>query len=208
MQRKSGGHGRFVPGISSPGVRTAILVGVQTVISPAWADRTAVTIPDPPPRSAPPSVPPSGFGPSWDLDGVYLWLGPIGAAAHVDQNWDSTIGGQLAITRVRERERLGLIGVAAGASAWTEQQAGRVWLDLVAGNRFAGRMAGLSIGPVLELNALAHPRIGGALGCWAFVGVTPYARVGWVHELGMLGEIGVYIAFPVYRAKRSGSSNH
>ena len=170
------------------------------MISPAWADHRVVINPDPPSRSSAPSVPPSSFGPSSNLDGMYLWLGPLAAASHVAANWDSTVGGQLAITRVREHEPLGLIGIAAGGSVWTERRAGRVWVDLVAGTPVAGRMAGVSIGPILELDALAHPRIGGSVGFWAYAGLTPYARAGVVHELGVFAEIGVYVPLPVVRA--------
>ncbi|MGE3458603.1 MAG: hypothetical protein AB7O24_26020 [Kofleriaceae bacterium] len=135
-------------------------------------------------------------------------MGPLAAASYIADNWDSTVGGQLAMTRVREQQPLGVIGVAAGASVWTERRAGRVWLDLVAGTRLVGRMAGLTAGPILELDVLAHPRIGGSIGGWVHVGLTPYARIGWVHELGMFAEIGVHLPLPVYRAKRSVSSAH
>jgi hypothetical protein len=60
-------------------------------------------------------------------------------------------------------------------------------------------MVGVSAGPILELNELQHPRYGGSVGLWAFVGVTPFLRVGAVEELGGFAEIGVHIALPVFR---------
>ena len=54
---------------------------------------------------------------------------------------------------------------------------GRLWLDGVIGTN-VGRMIGISAGPILELNELAHPRFGGSVGAWGFVGVAPYVRVG------------------------------
>ena len=48
-------------------------------------------------------------------------------------------------------------------------------------------------------NGLAHPRLGGSVGLWAFIGVTPFVRVGAVEDLGTFAEIGVHIALPVYR---------
>jgi hypothetical protein len=60
-------------------------------------------------------------------------------------------------------------------------------------------MIGLSLGPVLELSDERHPRFGGSVGVWAFLGVTPYARVGFVDELGGFAELGLQIALPAIR---------
>lgn len=190
--------GPIVRGLHTPGLPTRILACLLGVTSAAAADPTA-TIPDPPPRTAPAVVPPARFRPSWDLDGTYLWLGPTGTAGHVDATWDSTFGGQAAVLRVREREALGVVGGAIGASLWTERPGGRVWLDAIAGTRLAGRMVGASLGPLVELGDLTHPRLGGALGVWGFFGVTPFARIGIVDELGGFAEIGLHIALPVLR---------
>jgi hypothetical protein len=136
--------------------------------------------------------------PSWDLDGLYLWLGPTGAASRIDAQWDSTIGASLSIVRVREAEPLGAIGTSLGASRWTERGGGRVWLDAIVGTRL-GRMVGVTAGPILELSELARPRVGASVGAWAFVGVTPFVRLGTVQDLGGFVEIGVHIALPVIR---------
>jgi hypothetical protein len=168
------------------------------ITSHAFADASS-TIPDPPVRRTAPSVGPATFTPSWDLDGFYLWLGPSGAASHVDAVWDSTIGADAAVVRIRERDRLALLGGSLGASRWTERGGGRIWLDALVGSRVAGRMAGVSAGPILELSELAHPRFGGSIGVWAFVGITPFARIGTVQELGTFGEVGIHIALPVIR---------
>jgi len=165
----------------------------------ANAEPQTATAPDAPPRSAPPAVGRSALRPAWDLDGTYVWLGPTGAASRIDATWDSTFGGQLAIVRVRERSPLGVIGGAAGASLWTEREGGRLWLDAVVGTRVGGRMLGATVGPVLELSQLSHPRLGASLGVWAFLGVTPFARVGYVDELGGFAEVGIHLALPVLR---------
>jgi hypothetical protein len=34
---------------------------------------------------------------------------------------------------------------------------------------------------------------------WVFAGITPFARVGAVSDLGMFAELGVHIALPVLR---------
>src|SRR5690606_12389611 len=104
--------------------------------------------------------------------------------------WDSTFGATAAVIRVRERASLAAIGGALGASRWTTRGGGRMWLDgLVGTRRGLGRMLGISAGPIVELSELAHPRPGASVGLWAFFGVTPFARLGTIHELGMFGEV-------------------
>jgi hypothetical protein len=154
--------------------------------------------PDPPSRRV--QEGPIVHPPSWDLDGLYLWIGPLGAATRVDSVWDSTIGGDLSIVRVREHEPLGAIGATLGGSRWTERGGGRIWLDAVVGTRL-GRMVGLTAGPILELDELSHPRFGASAGLWAFLGVTPYLRAGSVQNLGGFVEIGLHIALPVIRSR-------
>ncbi len=156
--------------------------------------------PDPPARRAPVAIPAAKAAPSWDLDGLYLWLGPNTAASHIDSDWDSTIGADATVIRVREGNVLGAIGATLGASRWTVRGGGRIWLDGLIGTRM-GRMVGMSAGPILELSELAHPRLGGSLGFWAFVGVTPFVRAGMVSDLGGFVEIGLHIALPVLRSR-------
>ena len=157
--------------------------------------------PDAPTRSTPAVVPPPTLPPSWDLDGIYVWLGPTGAASRVASQWDSTVGGDLAIVRVREQESLAAVGATLGASRWTARGGGRIWLDALVGSRLGGRMIGASAGAIVELSDLAHPRLGGSIGVWGFVGVTPFARFGAVAELGAFAEIGLHIALPVIRRR-------
>ena len=207
MRAKGQWVGSFVRGMRSPGVLTCMLacfLGVTiSGAGPAAADPSRLpptaTKPDPPPRPGTPRVGPGTFRPSWDLDGIYLWLGPTVAAIRIEAAWDSTIGGHAAVLRVREREPLGVIGGAFGATMWTERDGGRLWLDAMIGTRLAGRMVGASVGPILELGDLAHPRIGGSVGVWTFIGVTPFARIGVVSELGAFGELGIHMALPVLR---------
>lgn len=164
------------------------------------ATEPTTTTPDPPSRKTIPRVGPSGFAPSWDLDGLYLWLGPSGAGSHVDGEWDSTFGADLALVRIRERETLAAIGGTLGASRWTVRGGGRIWADVLVGTRL-GKMIGLSAGPIVELSDFAHPRYGGSIGVWAFLGVTPFARLGTVQDLGMFGEVGLHIALPVFKRR-------
>jgi hypothetical protein len=157
------------------------------------------TVPDAPARAQPVVVAPSTLRPSWDLDGVYLWLGPTGAASYLDAQWDSTFGGDAALVVVREREPVSLLGASLGASRWTVRGGGRVWIDGLVGTRSLGRMMGASIGAILELSELKHPKLGASIGVWTFAGVTPFARIGAVSDLGMFAELGLHIALPVMR---------
>lgn len=156
--------------------------------------------PDPPPRQTPPGAPAAAAAPSWDLDGLYFWLGPTGAASRIDAQWDSTFGADASVIYVREQAAIGAIGATLGASRWTVRGGGRIWLDGLMGTRM-GRMVGASAGPILELSELSHPRVGGSVGLWAFVGVTPFVRAGIVSGLGNFVEIGVHIALPVIRRR-------
>lgn len=170
-----------------------IAASVATWVAPGLA---IAEPPRPPPAI---TVPPAQFAPSWDLDGTYLWLGPLGAASHIDARWDSTFGAEAALVIVRERAPLSLGGIDLGASRWSARGGGRVWVDGVAGTHLLGHMMGLSLGPIVELSDLAHPRPGASIGVWGFTGIAPFARIGAVAQLGMFMEFGVHIALPVLR---------
>jgi len=179
---------------------SACFLGV--ISSAAYADPGFVPTkvdPDPPSRAAPP--PKAEPEPSWDLDGLYVWLGPTGAASHTQDEWDSTFGAHAAVIRVRENELVGAVGATIGASRWTVRGGARLWLDGLIGTRI-GRMVGITAGPILELPELKHPEVGASVGVWAFLGVVPFVRVGTVRELGGFVEIGIHIALPVFRARR------
>jgi hypothetical protein len=164
--------------------------------STSFGDAPTMQI-DPPAPSAP-AAPPK-LRASWDLDGTYLWIGPTGAASWIDSQWDSTFGGDASIVRVREHAPLAAIGGSFGASKWTVRGGGRLWLDAVAGTALFGHIVGASAGPIVEISDMEHPRFGGSVGLWGFVGVTPFARVGYVDSLGTFAEIGVHVALPVIR---------
>jgi hypothetical protein len=159
------------------------------------------TVPDVPPRKTSPHLAPtSGLRSTADLDGTYLWLGPVGAAGYVDREWDSAFGGDVTVIRIREHRRLGAIGGSAGGEKWTKRDGGRAWVEGVVGTRVGGRaMLGVSAGAIAELANTSHPRPGAMVGVWGYFGVTPYVRAGMVESLGGFVEIGVHIALPVVR---------
>ncbi|MDB4955061.1 MAG: hypothetical protein JWO36_2630 [Myxococcales bacterium] len=179
-----------------------LLGGILSAPQEAFADPAVfaptATTPDAPARTGTPTLPEAVLPPMWNLDGLYLWLGPTGAASRIQSQWDSTFGADLTVVRVREREPLGAIGASFSATRWTVRGGGRLSLDALAGTRL-GRMVGVSLGPIVELSDLAHPRLGASVGVWGFVGLTPFARVGVVEQLGAFAEVGVHIALPIIR---------
>jgi len=184
---------------ATPGSIPRILACLLVAMGTAVADPVVVGPPDAPATSQPVIVPRATFRPSADLDGTYLWLGPIGAASFIADKWDSTFGGEAAVVVVREHAPLGLVGANLGASRWTVRGGGRVWVDALVGTHLLGRMMGASVGPILELSEIAHPRLGASVGVWGFAGITPFVRVGSVSQLGMFAELGIHIALPVLR---------
>lgn len=135
-----------------------------------------------------------------DLDGLHLFVGPIGAATHVGDGWDSAWGGSLAIMRIRERAWLGTAGAWLGAAHYGATDGGRVWIDGVAGTRrLVGKMVGVGAGPVVELGSLRHPRFGAQASIWCYAGVVPYARLGVLDASGPFVELGVSLSIPALR---------
>jgi hypothetical protein len=159
------------------------------------------TTPDVPARTTPPAVSDHPLPPSWDLDGTYLWLGPVGAAGRLDGRWDSAFGGDATVVRVREHARLGVIGGSFGATRWTSRDGGQLWLDALLGTPLAGGMIGVSAGPIVELDTTHHTQVGGSIGVWGFAWITPFAKVGAVGDLGTFVELGIHVALPVLRAR-------
>jgi len=135
-----------------------------------------------------------------DLDGLHIWIGPVGAATHVEGEWDSAWGGTVAAIRIRERAPLGAIGAWLGGAHYALRDGGRVWLDGVVGTRrLGGRMLGAGAGPVVELGDLRHPRVGAQASIWCFAGVVPYARLGVLEATGSFVEVGISLSVPAVR---------
>ena len=201
MARAGGAPAHLRWGMPSPLVGAMVAAALCGGAHAARADVLAFvptqTAPDPPPRT--PSAPPPVLTPTWDLDGIYLWLGCDGAAGRENGAWDSTFGGDATVLRVREREPLAVVGASLGASKWTTHDGGRVWLEGLVGTEVFGHPVGASLGPIVEIDQVAGTKIGGSVGVWSFVGVAPYARVGVIEAYGAFAEIGVHIELPVYR---------
>jgi len=135
-----------------------------------------------------------------DLDGLHIWLGPVGAATRVEGSWDSAWGGTIAAIRIREAAPIGALGVWLGGAHYALRDGGRLWLDGVVGTRrLGGRMLGTAAGPVVELGDLRHPRLGAQASIWCFAGVVPYARLGVLEASGPFVEVGLSLGLPALR---------
>jgi hypothetical protein len=194
-------------GLLALAIVSALTMKEATVAHADAVDGPAPTSAGAPPdrQASPGSLPPSPrrtgeLASAADLDGWYLWLGPGGGAAWIDDRWYSTFGAAATVVRVRERAWLGALGVSVGAARWTERDGGRVWLDALVGTRrVGGVMVGASLGPLLELGDLRHPKMGGAGAIWLFAGVVPYVRLGVVDAAGEFFEAGVQLSLPALR---------
>lgn len=148
----------------------------------------------------PPPQPEPALAYTGDLDGHYLYLGPVGAAVRIESTWDGAFGAQLAWLRIRERRALSAIGVAVSGSRYSARDGGRAWIEATVGSRrLGGVLIGASVGPAVELGSLEHPRAGVTGAAWVFAGVVPYVRGGTFQEAGAFVEVGVAIALPVWR---------
>ncbi|MEZ4358900.1 MAG: hypothetical protein R3B48_01885 [Kofleriaceae bacterium] len=129
-----------------------------------------------------------------------FWISPWGARTLAPDGADSCVGLELALTRVREREALGVLGASAGAARYASSDGGRVWASALIGTRRGlGWAAGLTAGPWLELSPTARPRWGGQLGVWITLGITPFLRAATIDDRGVFAEVGLSVPLPVAR---------
>ena len=128
-----------------------------------------------------------------------MWLGITGAATRDEAGWDSVFGLEAAVLRVRERSRLAVLGVGLGGARLAETERWRLALDALVGTRIGRAVVGLAVGPTLDLDRRAHPELGATVMAWAFVGVTPYARVGVLGDGTRFVDLGVQLSLPIAR---------
>lgn len=174
--------------------RTAALVGWSVAIVLGLGSTARAGDGEPPPQ------PPRSLPDSSDHDGDKLLIGPVAGAVLIEGTWDSAVGGELSLVRIREHRSLAAMGFGFGYARYAGRDGGRLWLEAVAGTRrLGGFLVGASVGPAVELGAVQHPRLGGTASVWAFVGVIPYVRAGVLDEAGSYVEIGLALELPVWR---------
>ncbi len=134
---------------------------------------------------------------------MHLWLGAWGARIESAEGADSCVGLELAVTRIRERELLGALGLAVNAGRYASSDDGRISALALAGTRRGtGWMIGASAGPLVELSPTARPKLGASAGLWIFAGVVPFLRLSTMEGRGAFFEAGVSLALPVVRWRR------
>jgi hypothetical protein len=170
----------------------AIVVGAIAAASSARAD----------PAGGDPTPAPAARLPlQADLDGLYLHVGPQAGAVWRTGAWDSVVGGEVSLLRLREDEPLALVGGRAIGGRWATAHGGRVGLEGVVGIRPLGVLVGVAAGPLIDLGDLHHPRAGASAAIWCYAGVVPYLRVGVIEASGGFVEAGVELPLPVWRAR-------
>ena len=133
-----------------------------------------------------------------DLDGWYLTIGPIAAAAHVHGRWISAIGGEASLVRLGERRVPAVLGVCGGGVSYSSLPGGRFWLEAEIGLEDPLPFAlGLAVGATAEVNRVDPPRFGVEATLWALGGFVPYVRVGTLEIVGSFVEMGVMLKVPV-----------
>lgn len=168
--------------VRSPHVYGALFAAALAAIAPGRAEGRK------PPRSPA------------DLDGIYLTLGPIGAATRVEGDWFSSAGAELSVVYVREKCYPAAVGVAGGGISFAGREGGRLWAEAeVAFNRPLPFGVGLGAGLVAEVDANRPARLGPQATLWVFAGIIPYFRMGTVEETGSFVELGVMIKIPARR---------
>jgi len=134
-----------------------------------------------------------------NLDGLYVTLGPVATANRIEGTWDSAFGLETGAYRVREHHAVAALGLSLGTLWFSERAGGRGWLQVEVATKLSGLAVGLSAGPNVELSEHEHPRFGGQIMLWTFVGVMPFARVGMTDEAGVYVDFGLRLALPVLR---------
>lgn len=137
-----------------------------------------------------------------DLDGSYITLGPVAGALQVQDTWNSAVGAELSLVRLREGRWPALLGVAVGAVSYGDLPGGRAWAELELGvDRLRlGPLPlklGLAAGLAIEVDRTRPPRFGAQATLFVFAGALPYVRVGTLEQTGAFVEAGLMIKIPV-----------
>jgi hypothetical protein len=124
----------------------------------------------------------------------------IGSAVRTEGAWDTAFGGELAVGAMCDECPLAAWAAGVGLLAFAERSGGRIFAEAAAGTRWPiGLLVGASAGPVLELDEVRPPRVGGQASIWLFAGVVPYVRAGAFSEGGVFVDVGLRIPLPAGR---------
>jgi hypothetical protein len=159
--------------------RSSIAASVVLFVATGWADADELRSPG-------------------NLDGWYLTLGPVAAAAHVEGDWISAVGGEISIVHLAEHKIPAVIGISGGGVSYGSLPGGRLYLEAEVGLEQPLPFAvGLALGATAQVDRTDPPRLGAQATLWAIGGVVPYVRVGAVEVNGAYVEAGVMLKVPV-----------
>lgn len=134
---------------------------------------------------------------------THLALGPQVSAIQYDSAWDSEVGGEVHLARLRKSRILSVVGGGLGIASFGEGEQVQLSLDLYAGTQALTPLPiGVSVGPLLEVFPHGRPQVGGRASLWAYYGVMPYAALSWLSgpnaPTSPSVEIGLKIPFSVW----------
>ena len=133
---------------------------------------------------------------------THLALGPQAAAALADSEWDSEIGAEIHLARLRKSRLVSVVGASLGVAGFSKGDILQLSLDFYVGTESLGPLPiGVSVGPMLKAFLNGRPQLGARSTLWLYHGVMPYISVSWLTgpmspaQPGL--EIGVKIPFPI-----------
>jgi hypothetical protein len=134
---------------------------------------------------------------------THLALGPQVSAIQYASEWDTEVGAELHLARLRKSRALSVIGGSLGVASFGEGEQVQLTLDFYAGTQALTQLPiGVSFGPLLEVFPHGRPQVGGRVTVWAYYGVMPYAGVAWLDGPNAPDspsvEIGLKIPFSVW----------
>jgi hypothetical protein len=132
-----------------------------------------------------------------DLDGTYITVGPVAGALVIQDSWNSAVGAELSLVRLREHRLPALLGISLGGVVFDDRKGVRTWAELELGVDRGPVKWGLSGGLAVELDRTLPPHFGAQATLWVFAGIVPYVRIGTLVESGSFFETGVMIKVPV-----------
>jgi hypothetical protein len=134
------------------------------------------------------------------LDGVYITVGPVGAASRVGEAWVSAVGAEVSVVRVAETRIPAALGVAVGGISHSGLPTSRLWLEAeIAVLRPLPLPVGLGAGLATELHTVSPPRLGAQATLWFLAGLVPFVRAGAISGSGTFIELGVMLKIPARR---------
>jgi hypothetical protein len=125
-------------------------------------------------------------------------IGPVATAVRIENTWNSAVGAEVSVVRLRRESRLSLVGGDMGFVTFAQREGARLWFE-AEGALGLGRSLhlGLGLGGTVEVDQVRPPRWGVQGTIWFFAGVVPYVRAGVIETTGTFFEAGLMIKLPV-----------